>query len=181
MITYTNIRYTDFYSFFNVSEVSREKKPDGSSLVRSKPGGFQEFIDIEFMIDRDDYLKEAILWLDRQWIGDENNLNVFAKDIAKSFIHDTIGTGLQDQIEPIVQMLFNVKGGEDHVITLNGDGPPSVDEVGIPELRQVILTFAGLESSWSLNLYEAQIHMENVQIDERYRLRISVCYQGNSS
>ncbi len=145
-------------------------------MISLKPGGFQEFIDIQFEIDKDEFLRTATLLLDREWVGDEHNLNVFAKDIAKSFIRDTIHTDFQEQVRPIVEILFNVKGEEDHIITLAGETPPSIDEVHVPELRNLVLTFAGIMNSYSIDFSQFQLKMDNIQDDYRKRLRIIILY-----
>ncbi|MFW9933721.1 MAG: hypothetical protein ACFFDR_13855 [Candidatus Thorarchaeota archaeon] len=176
MITYTNIKYSDFFSFFNVRETSKVKHGDNVT-IKLKPGGFQEFIDIEFIIDSDEFLTESNLWLDRSWIGNEDRLNVFAKDIAKSYIRDMIVIDLQDQVATIVDILFQVKGETDHIITISGDDPPSIQDVYVPELRSLVRTFAGLEPSWIFETSEFIIQMDNTDNEGRERLRIRIQYK----
>ena len=84
-IKYSELQQSEFFSFFNISEIKIEKTPELTEIRYLKPGGFQEFIDILFKI-KDDEIKEAQLILERSWIGNHKKINPFGTDITKSFI-----------------------------------------------------------------------------------------------
>ena len=89
MLTYSEIKESDLFTFFHFNEISRVVDDEENSIhIMLKPGGFIESIDIYFIITKDEVFQEGSLHLDRNWIGDEQEINVFAKDIVKSFIHE---------------------------------------------------------------------------------------------
>ncbi len=176
MITFTNFRYTDFYSFFNVTEIQREKV-GSTHRIHLKPGGFQTHIDIEIMIDKDEYLLNGVLTLDREWIGNANSINVFAKDITKSFIHDLLEDGDRQEAQPIVDALSAVRGNLDRVITLGDEDHPAVEEISVPELMLLVQAFVGDQPSWSYETANTLISLDNTVENEKSKLRLSVEYK----
>ncbi len=176
MITFTNFRYTDFYSFFNVAEIQRERIGT-NHRIHLKPGGFQAHIDIEVMIDEDEYLLNGVLTLDREWIGNASSINVFAKDITKSFVHDLLEDGDLEEIQPIVDTLSTVRGNRDRVITLGNEDYPAVDEVSVPELSSLVLAFTGEEPSWSYETANTSISVDNIVENGQGKLRVSIEYK----
>lgn len=176
MITFTNFRYTDFYSFFNVTEIQRERT-GSNHRISLKPGGFQTHIDIEVAIDEDEYLLNGVLALDRDWVGNANSINVFAKDISKSFIHDLLENGDREEAQPIIDALGAVRGNHDRVITLGDEDHPAVEEVLVPELSSLVLVFTGGEPSWSYETANTSISLDNVVENGQEKLRISIEYK----
>lgn len=79
------LRSSDFYSFFHISETAIEGLLDHRSF-KLKTGGFQEFIDIEVLVDQNEKVHRALLTIARQWIAQMGATNPFAVDIVKSFI-----------------------------------------------------------------------------------------------
>ncbi len=176
MITYTNVKYSDFFSFFNVSEIGRKKLENGCTVISLKPGGFKEFIDITIHLNADEILQECNLWLDRSWIGDEQALNVFAKDIAKSFIRDFVHPDMQNEVAPLVDTLFKVRGGNDIVLTRENAEVPTVHDIDSSNLRMMVETFAGLNDSWSTRFQGTLLSFENIKKDDNNLLRIAFSY-----
>ncbi|MHA1782075.1 MAG: hypothetical protein ACTSUL_01465, partial [Promethearchaeota archaeon] len=95
-IRYSDFLKSDFFNFFNFSEILHEKFQEEKELLKLKPGGFREFIDLELILMKGKII-EAILYLDRNWVGDEFSLNPFAKDIAKSFVGTFFPPGVDDE------------------------------------------------------------------------------------
>jgi hypothetical protein len=176
MISFTSFRYTDFYSFFNLTEMQREKM-DSLHCIHLKPGGFQTHIDIEVMINEDEYLLNGVLTLDREWIGDASSINVFAKDITKSFIHDLLEGGDQQEARPIMDALIAVRGSHDTVITLGNEDHPAVQEVSVPELSLLVRAFTGEQPSWSYQTANTLISLDNITENEQKKLRVSIQYK----
>lgn len=176
MITFTTFRYTDFYSFFNVAEKERERT--GSlHRIRLKPGGFQTHIDIEVTIDEDEYLVNGVLTLDREWVGNANSINVFAKDISKSFIHDLLENGDRREAQPIVDALSAARGNLDRVITLGDEDHPAVEEISVPELSLMIQAFVGDQPSWSYATTNTLISLDNTMENDKRKLKVSIQYR----
>ena len=85
-MTYEELQKTDLFSFFNFAESGRRLTPEGMQEIHFKPGGFQEFIDVQMKIDKSQLVHQGVLYLDRDWIGGPMTVSPFGKDLAKSFI-----------------------------------------------------------------------------------------------
>lgn len=85
LVNYDELKGSDFYQFFNIKEqkITNEGK---YTRIEVKTGGFREYIDIIFYLNENREIEKGILLLDRNWIGNEQSINPFGKDIAKSFI-----------------------------------------------------------------------------------------------
>ncbi|MHA1283193.1 MAG: hypothetical protein ACTSQP_11870 [Promethearchaeota archaeon] len=139
-INYEQLKKTDFFNFFNLSEIDRKIEND-FLLISLKPGGFQEFIDIQLKLYKNDII-EAKLSLDRSWIGDSNSINPFAKDIAKSFIGALFPDKIDEEFKiSLVQAIWNTKGSEDLVICL--DKAIKNWESSDPDIERYLKTFRG--------------------------------------
>ncbi len=176
MITYTNVKYSDFFNFFNIHETKKHKIDADRIIIELKPGGFQEFIDIIFDINKDEFIRESLLYLDRTWVGDVESLNVFAKDIAKSYIRDMVHVESQEAVAPIVDIIFQIVGESDRVLTMSGEEPPRISDVQIPALRDLVRTYAGLAPSWSFESEDFTLRLENLEEKGRDWLRIQLEY-----
>lgn len=76
----------EFFTFFNLTE-SDENRTEKKTIIKNlKPGGFQEYIDIQLMLNSQEEITQATISLERSWTGNADSLNPFAKDIVKSFI-----------------------------------------------------------------------------------------------
>jgi hypothetical protein len=111
---YSKIKESDFYNFFNLSEKSMI-----GNLISLKPGGFQKHIDFLFKVEND-LIYEAILSLDRAWIGNDESVNPFAKDITKSFISALFPDALDQEFKlELIQAIWNIKGRQDRVYCID--------------------------------------------------------------
>ncbi|MFX0072207.1 MAG: hypothetical protein ACFFAO_14055, partial [Candidatus Hermodarchaeota archaeon] len=98
----------DFFKFFNLKEVKIKDISESKMHIKLKPGGFQEHIDIEFIVNKDE-LENAKIFLDRKWIGNAESINPFANDIAKSFLGAIVPYKEQESIRDLIHFLFNLK------------------------------------------------------------------------
>ncbi|MFW5895678.1 MAG: hypothetical protein ACOCT9_02930 [archaeon] len=62
---------------------------------------------------------KAKVILDRSWIGNAESLNPFGKDLVKSFIEVTTPVEEIPSTAALVDALFQLKGLDDEIITLN--------------------------------------------------------------
>jgi hypothetical protein len=165
---YEEFQKSEFVSFFNLQEVERIQEPNGSARIKLKTGGFQEFIDIEIRLDASLRLRQASLELARAWIGDEDSLNPFAKDICKSFIHDLANTNNR-RFQDLVEGIWDLHGKKDEIIYLK---PPVPSVTRLAETRSVIKVFIGVLPLLELNFPEFKLKMENIEISEKTFLRV---------
>lgn len=157
-ITYTRLRETDFYSFFNLREIKREYHENEIISIFLKPGGFQEFIDIFVQIRRDVIIK-AILELDRKWIGDITRLNTFAQDITKSFIGALISDEVGDFKLLLVQGIWNLKGTQDRIICLD-EVVRNWESVN-PQIKKILDVYRGIKLSYEISFEKVILSIFN--------------------
>jgi len=168
---YSQFKETDFFQFFNLNAVEREGIT-GNEKISLKPGGFQDHIDIIINIS-ENLISEARLYLDRIWIGDENSINSFAKDIGKSFLAALIPDALNQEFKiSLVQGIWNMRGKKDRVICM--DKVIRNWEDFNPQVKQFLDVFRGTKLSASIELVILRIMMENVQEKETGKERLYI-------
>jgi len=169
---YKEFQKSEFASFFNLQEIERIQEPNGSARIHLKTGGFQEFVDIELKLDASLRLRQASLELARAWIGDEDSLNPFAKDICKSFIHDLTDVS-NKKIRDLVEGIWELHGKKDEVIYLK---PPVPSATRSAETRTAIKVFSGVLPLLELKFPEFNLKMENIEIAGKTLLRIILSF-----
>lgn len=109
-MNWETLSQSGFFSWFHVEEIGRERVPRGAQVM-CKPGAYQEYIDLAFVLDGHANLVQAELALDRTWLDDRRTAP-FAGDIAKSFVFLLAGDkgtliALAQQME---EVLFTIPG-----------------------------------------------------------------------
>jgi hypothetical protein len=172
LIDYKKLKESDLFAFFNFSEIGRRKGEKGLAMVSFKPGGFQEFIDIAMQMDVAGSIFSAVLLMDRKWIGNEKTINPFGKDLAKSFIQQMTPEVDREEIESIVFILWDMIGREDQVIGIRPvDTSYSQGEQGV---ASVVDVYKGLKKTFTYQMSESIMRIENVVDGGRERLKISI-------
>ena len=110
--------------------------------------------------------------LDRSWIGDEQEINVFAKDIVKSFIEELTPSKEKGLVEDLVRVLFKVKGMRDSVLSV--DRVYNVDEISDPILSTFVKALVGKTDSALLTLESSTIRFENSMEGTSSRLEVHI-------
>jgi len=169
------LKKSEFFSFFNLTEVETSSPlSPPPTLKKVKPGGFQEHIDIEFYVNEHDELEEAILLLDREWIGDDKSINSFGKDIAKSFIEVVTPSEEKkkenNQVKLLTHYLFNLKGSRDIIIPL--DKLLQDFEESDPKVKAVLDVYRNLNRSVEFSLEFSKFFFENIVQNGKPRLLI---------
>lgn len=172
LIPYKELQKSEFFGFFNIHETERQASGQGLVVLHFKPGGSQEFIDIEMHMDENDGIVEAIVLLDRAWIGGTGHVNVFANDIAKSFIDALVPADDHGAIEPLVAAIMDTRGSGDRVIALQPQRQqrPALDGAG----AKALAVYTGTVRGQSLILSRCEITLENVTLEGKDRLRVRV-------
>lgn len=168
-LEYQDLLLTDFYKFFNCHEIA-SKEEDSRIIKRVQTGGYQEYIDIEFHLNEAGEVIEALLLLDRTWVGDHENLNPFAKDIAKSFVEVVAPIENKKDVQELVYRIFHQQGSKDKVISLK----TLEDEFGVPplEIKKILEVFKNQHSKMYYMLFTSMYTFENVEIEGKQYLRI---------
>ncbi|MBD3191839.1 MAG: hypothetical protein GF308_14425 [Candidatus Heimdallarchaeota archaeon] len=164
-VLYSAIQQSEFFDFFNCHEINSITLSSSLVVKKVKPGGFQEYIDLEFHLKGDE-IEKAQLILDRSWIGDQKHVNPFAKDITKSFIATIVPSNEKHLVESLVEHLFRLKGYKDIVYYIHQKEPlPSPSS----EILQVVDVFLGNKPSTKFLLARSYFQIENqVQNEESY-------------
>jgi len=170
---YEEFQKSEFASFFNTQEVERIQEPNGVIRVRLKTGGFQEFVDIELKLDASLRLRQASLELARAWIGNEDSLNPFAKDICKSFIHD-LANFSNKKLQDLVEGIWDIRGKKDEVIYIK---PPAPSTTRLAETQNAIKVFSGVLPLLELKLPKFKLKMENIEIAGKTLLRVILNFE----
>ena len=168
------MKKSEFFSFFNLTEVETSSPLSQPILKKVKPGGFQEHIDIEFYVNENDEIEKAVLLLDREWIGDDKSINLFSKDISKSFI-DAVTSSEEkknenNQVKLLTHYLFNLKGSRDIIIPL--DKLLQDFEESSPKVKAVLDVYRNLNRSVEFSLEYSKFFFENIVQNGRPRLLI---------
>lgn len=168
------MKKSEFFSFFNLTEVETSSPLSPPTLKKVKPGGFQEHIDMEFYVNEYDELEKAVLLLDREWIGDDKSINSFGKDIAKSFI-DAVTPSEEkknenNQVKLLTHFLFNLKGSRDIIIPLD-KLLQDFDESN-PKVKAVLDVYRNLNRSVEFSLEYSKFFFENIVQYSKPRLLI---------
>ena len=167
-----DLKKTDLFSFFGFSEVGRRPIASGLIEVRMKPGGFQEFIDASVIINRSGALHEAVLFLDREWIGSLMTVNPFGKDLAKSFVEAVTPDEDKTRAGGIVSTLWRITGSDDIVLRIreSEQTEPEIQEF----LQHLVNVYLGTERRFAMDLSKTSVVMENVTNLGRDRLKIAI-------
>jgi len=170
---YEEFQQSEFATFFGTQEIERIEEVDGFTRIRLKTGGFQEFVDIEMEIDASQWIRKTTLEIAREWIGNENNLNPFAKDICKSFINDL--SNIKNRIfQDIIEGIWSLQGTKDEIIYIKPPPPPTTY---LPETRNAMKVFVGLIPFLELDFPELKIKMENIESLGKEILRVTLDFK----
>ena len=170
---YDEFQQSEFASFFNLQEVEQFQEPNGCMRLHLKTGGFQEFVDIELKLDASLRLRQASLELARAWIGNEDSLNPFAKDICKSFIHD-LAQVHHKKIQDLVDGIWDLHGKKDEVIYIK---PPVPSTTRLAETQNATKVFSGVLPLLELKLPKFNLKMENIEIAGKALLRVVLNFE----
>ncbi|NWF97093.1 MAG: hypothetical protein HXY34_13205 [Candidatus Thorarchaeota archaeon] len=170
MKTLKELRKCDLFTFFRLSETGRIKEKDGVTRVTCEPGGFQKNIDIEFSVGKGEVIQEATIFLERAWIGNENTVNPFGKDIARSFLADVLPQRDRELLAKFLAALWQLRGKSDQVISIRSPPPPVTD----PDALRGISVYLGKESRHEYHLAETAVILENIERSGSPWLRIRV-------
>lgn len=85
------MRQTDFFKFFNLTEAEPRTSERGLSVISFRPGGgnFRRLVRVAVTVNSDGVVRAMELSLERSFVDDPAN-GIFARDIAKSFLRAAV-------------------------------------------------------------------------------------------
>jgi hypothetical protein len=172
-----DVEQSDLFTWFGAYETGRVSLSDGDIALRLKPGGYQEFIDLEIVVDGLQRLKRATLALDRAWIADEQAAP-FAIDITKSFVlalatKDSAAGQLAEHLTQLLAMNPRVLR---RASALEQPKTP----LG-PDLQAALDTYAGHRGEARLTGAHERIRLTNGPADGKPRLQVILTYEEEST
>lgn len=169
--SYEELKKSEFFSFFNISEVKRVPAENGDTQVWLKTGGFREFIDLQLTIEKTSRVREAVLLIDRSWIGDKVHLSPFAKDLAKSYIGALVAESDKKQAKFFTEALWNLSGSGDRVLRRQQEeGPAELP----PDVKRALAVYTGAERRLRAPMLATDLIFENVTADGKDRLKLTI-------
>ncbi len=160
LVKYKELKQKEFFTFFGLQEIDKKALSKGLTEIKIKPGGFQEHIDITFSVNKNDMIVDAILKMNRAWIGNEDNINPFGKDLAKSFIDVLIGDEKDRPFkETLVKNLWFLRGRKDVVIYTKQEDP--IIPLPTPETKHFLEVYSNLKQKEEFKLHSQLLMMEN--------------------
>jgi len=179
LISYSKLRLSEFFTFFNLNEIDSERSSPNIKIL--KPGGFQEYINIEFHLNERGDVVMAILLLDRQWIGNVETINPFGKDIAKSFIDAVVPPvekeGEDNIVILLVHFLFNMVGTKDKIIPCTQ--PLYNFENSSRKVKCFLDVYRGLKNSFEIPLKTSTLIIKNIIQKNKSRIIIKWRIKNN--
>ncbi len=112
-IAYADLKQSEFWSFFHITEAARQADQEGEIAVLLRPGGFQQQIALQLELDASERVAGAMLALKRDWlIPPEQGANALALDIAKSFIATFTPPPDAGDSQPLSEAVWNARDPE---------------------------------------------------------------------
>jgi hypothetical protein len=151
---------SEFFHFFNWHE---QDPCDNCGLPVAKifkPGAYEEHIDLEIHLNTDREITQAELALTREWVGSQDTLNVFAKDIIKSFIAFFTEAEDSPNVKDLVDSIWNLQGSKNLANALErAKKPPHLPS---PEIDQALKAVLGKEEMAEIEFKHTSIQFSNV-------------------
>lgn len=156
-LTYDELKDTDFWSFFHITETANNALDDSGRLVSLRTGGFQSEIDLSVSLNRRARVVEGQLKTKRSWMFDpQNGLNPMALDIVRSFVATLIPPPDLEEDSGLVEMLHKIQDPH-YVQQLVDEGSDK------SVMHRALFTYLGLLPSFEVISEFSSIAMSNVK------------------
>jgi hypothetical protein len=106
---YSDLKRSEFWSFFHLHEVEKSESPDGLARIRLAPGAFQDDVGIGLEFEADERVRVARLTQRRSWLRAQPML---AADIAASFVRALVPESDRADAEAVAALLRSVANRE---------------------------------------------------------------------
>lgn len=167
-LTYEELKATDFWSFFHITEIDSQKLGDNNRIVTLRTGDFQSEIDLNVSLNQKGRLIEGKLNVKRSWmLGPPYGLNPFALDIMRSFIATLVPVPDTEEISGMLHMMHKIQDPH-YAEQMIEEGPDK------SMLHRALFTYMGPSPSFEAKFVFSNITMRNVKHDDAEWLQIKI-------
>ena len=161
---------TDFFSWFHLREVDRQKDAEGQTIVIFKPEGesVREFVTVKVVLKDQDQIMAIQLTLLRSFVDDRRTNGVLARDISKSLLLAAIPDTDQPPIRDLVDAVQSHPPNSDMVVF--SKKPQKQPDPLTPGYQ----AYLGKEPIYRKELSSAVLTIENTEEDGTELLAIKV-------
>lgn len=110
-VTVHQFKHSSFFDFFRVSEVIEKEIGPNQRIIRYMTGAYQNQIFLSLLTDRQYRIQEALLSINRRWIGGRQHPNRLASDLTKSFVIALTPAGSTEQAKPAARAIWESRLG----------------------------------------------------------------------
>ena len=108
--TLTELRASDFWSFFHISQSARDDSDPTYVSITLQTGGFSEHNAIQLRCNEKDEICSAVLRLRQSWVfGPPYGINPFATDIAASWLATLVPQTDRPKLDPLIGELRSLR------------------------------------------------------------------------
>jgi hypothetical protein len=150
---------TDFFSWFHLREIDRQKDARGQTTVIFKPEGesVREFVTVKVVLQDQDKIIAIQLILSRSFVDDRRTNGVLARDISKSLLLATIPDTDQGPIHDLVDAIQSYAQNSDMIVfSKKPQKQPDLLTPGYP-------AYLGKQQIYTKELSSAVLTMENTE------------------
>jgi hypothetical protein len=161
---------TDFFTWFHLREIDRQKDAQGQTTVIFKPEGesVREFVTVKVVLKDQEQIIEIQLILSRSFVDDRRTNGVLARDISKSLLLAAIPGSDQRPIHELVEAIRSYGQNSDMIVfSKKPQKPPDLLAPGYQ-------AYLGKQQIYRKELSSAVLTMENTEEDGAKLLAIKV-------
>jgi hypothetical protein len=150
---------TDFFRWFHLREIDRQKDGQGPTTVIFKPEGdsVREFVTVKVVLQDQDKIMAIQLILSRSFVDDRRTNGVLARDICKSLLLDAIPDTDQGPIHDLVEAIRSDAQNSDMIVF--SKKPQKQPDLLTPGYQ----AYLGKEQLYTKELSSAMLTMENTE------------------
>jgi hypothetical protein len=154
---------TDFFTFFCLEQKASEKTSADGVMLTFKPGSakFARLVTVRVTLDVEQTIRGMELELSRSFI-DHSFDGVFARDIAKSMLIDTLPKADAAKVRDLINEIAHGKMPGRETVIISGRRPPKLPE----QPTEGYQTFLGKRETFSRELVKTHLEMHNRKNDE---------------
>jgi hypothetical protein len=165
------ITQTDFFKFFNLRRVdAQDGQRTGETVVRFKPqaDAFHPLVTVLVTVDREERVLKRHLVLSHSFITDPRQ-GLFARDIAKSHLLESVDKDEQPAISDLVAEIFRTGRSVASIPGARRQGAT------VPRLMSAgYLAFTGQRKDYQRNLKKSAVMLANTPVENVASLSITV-------
>lgn len=161
---------TDFFSWFHLREIDRQKDAQGQTTVVFKPEGesVRQFVTVKVVLKDQDKIIAIQLILSRSFVDDRRTNGVLARDISKSLLLATIPDADQGPIHDLVDAIQSYGQNSDMIVF--SKKPQKQPDLLTPGYQP----YLGKQQIYKEELSSAVLTMENTEEGDAELLAIKV-------